>query len=144
MAEVWTTLEVVREQCWLNNLIASHEWSESPPKIDASELQGIAGLQSGKFLSIPTQMTISTGATLPSALLQFPVPSQGGVPPIVQFMVSYDPNAKRGTHVQFGSLDPKLSVLNTLDIYKDQVDEVVRRAGPLAAVGWLHTQLRFK
>ncbi|KAG8777299.1 hypothetical protein FRC12_000444 [Ceratobasidium sp. 428] len=144
MAEVWTTLEVVREQCWLNNLIASHEWSESPPKIDAPELQGIAGLQSGKFLSIPTQMTISTGATLPSALLQFPVPSQGGVPPIVQFMVSYDPNAKRGTHVQFGSLDPKLSVLNTLDIYKDQVDEVVRRAGPLAAVGWLHTQLRFK
>ncbi|KAG9115772.1 hypothetical protein FRC07_007507 [Ceratobasidium sp. 392] len=142
MAEVWTTLEIVREQCWLNNLIASHEWSDSPQKVDAPEAQGIAGLQSGKFLSIPTQMTISVGATLPSVLLQFPVPSKGTVPPIIQLMVSYDPNAMRGTHVQFGTLDSKLSVSGTLDVYKDQVDEVVRRAGPLAAVGWLHAQMR--
>ncbi|KAG8713621.1 hypothetical protein FRC08_013026 [Ceratobasidium sp. 394] len=142
MAEVWTTLEIVREQCWLNNMIAAHEWSETPQKIDAPEPQGIAGLQSGKFLSIPTQLTTSVGATPPFALLQFPVPSKGGVPPIVQFMVSYDSSAIRGTRIQFGSLDPKLLVSDTLDIYRDQVDEVVRRAGPLAAVGWLHAQLR--
>jgi hypothetical protein len=96
----------------------------------------------GKFLSIPTQMTISVGSAPPSVLLQFPIPSKGGVPPIIQLMVSYDPTATRGTHVQFGSLDPKVSVSDTLDVYKDQVDEVVRRAGPLAAVGWLHAQLR--
>jgi hypothetical protein len=64
------------------------------------------------------------------------------VPSIIQLMVSYDPTATRGTHVQFGSLDLGVSVSGTLDVYKDQVDEVVRRAGPLAAVGWLHAQLR--
>ncbi|QRV82642.1 hypothetical protein RhiJN_10657 [Ceratobasidium sp. AG-Ba] len=142
MAEVWTTLEIVREQCWLNSMIASYDWHESPPKIDEPEPQGISSLQSGQFFSIPTQMTLSVGAAPPSVLLQFPIPSRGSVPPIVQFMVSYDSTATRGTRVQFGSLDPKLSVADTLDVYKDQLDEVFRRAGPLAAVGWINAQLR--
>lgn len=86
-------------------------------------------------------MTISTGPA-PFALLQFPIPSKSGVPSVVQFMVSYDPTALRGTHIQFGSLDPNVSIPDTLEIFKDQMDEVVRRAGPLAAVGWLHAQLR--
>lgn len=95
----------------------------------------------GKFLSIPTQMNISTGSSPPSLLLQFPIPAKGSVPSVVQLMVSYDPTANRGTRVQFGSLDSKVSVSETLGRFEDQVDEVVRRAGPLAAVGWIHAQL---
>ena len=103
----------------------------------------------GKFLSIPTQLSISTGPASPSVLLQFPIPpkrapnsNQAPVPSVVQLMVTYDPTASRGTHVQFGSLDPHVNIAETLDGFRDQVDEVVRRAGPLAAVGWLHAQLR--
>ncbi|KAJ1305828.1 hypothetical protein OPQ81_010555 [Rhizoctonia solani] len=122
MAEVWTILEIVREQ--------------------SLEAPGLANLLSGKFLSIPTQMNISTGSTPLSLLLQFPIPRKGGVPSVVQFMVSYDPSATRGTHIQFGTLDSKLPVTETLGRFEDQIDEVVRRAGPLAAVGWLHAQLK--
>ncbi|GAB1525719.1 hypothetical protein RhiTH_008883 [Rhizoctonia solani] len=97
---------------------------------------------SGKFLSIPTQMNISTGSAPLSLLLQFPVPCKGGVPSVVQLMASYDPTAPRGTRIQFGALDSKLPVTETLGQFENQVDEVVRRAGPLAAVGWLHAQLK--
>jgi hypothetical protein len=96
----------------------------------------------GKFLSIPTQMNVSTGSAPLSLLLQFPVPCKGGVPSVVQLMVSYDPSVARGTRIQFGALDSKLPVTETLGRFEDQVDEVVRRAGPLAAVGWLHAQLK--
>ncbi|KDN41365.1 hypothetical protein RSAG8_07480, partial [Rhizoctonia solani AG-8 WAC10335] len=145
MAEVWATLEIVREQCWLNNIVASYVWEDTPPQhTEAPEAAGtgLANLLSGKFLSIPTQMNISTGSTHLSLLLQFPIPSKGGVPSVVQFMVSYDPTATRGTRIQFGTLESKLPVTETLGRFEDQVDEVVRRAGPLAAVGWLHAQLK--
>ncbi|CAE7085672.1 unnamed protein product [Rhizoctonia solani] len=143
MAEVWTALEIVREQCWLNNIVTSYVWEDTPPyHNEAPEATGLANLLSGKFLSIPTQMNISTGSAPLSLLLQFPIPSKGGVPSVVQFMVSYDPTATRGTRIQFGTLDSKLPVTETLGQFEDQVDEVVRRAGPLAAVGWLHAQLK--
>lgn len=143
MAEVWTVLEIVREQCWLNNIVTSYAWGDAPPQYtEAPEAPGLANLLSGRFLSIPTQMNISTGATPLSLLLQFPIPSKGGIPAVVQLMVSYDPTAARGTRIQFGTLDSKLSVPETLGQFEDQVDEVVRRAGPLAAVGWLHAQLK--
>ncbi|CAE6421154.1 unnamed protein product [Rhizoctonia solani] len=143
MAELWTVLEIVREQCWLNNIVTSYVWEDTPPQhTEAPEAPGLANLLSGKFLSIPTQMNISTGSTPLSLLLQFPIPSKGGIPSVVQFMVSYDPIATRGTRIQFGTLDSKVSVSETLGRFEDQVDEVVRRAGPLAAVGWLHAQLK--
>ncbi|KEP49872.1 hypothetical protein V565_091260 [Rhizoctonia solani 123E] len=143
MAEVWTTLEIVREQCWLNNIVTSYVWEDTPPQhTGAPKATGLANLLSGKFLSIPTQMNISTGSTPMSLLLQFPTPSKTGVPFVVQLMVSYDPTATRGTRIQFGTLDSKLSVTETLGRFEEQVDEVVRRAGPLAAVGWLHAQLK--
>ncbi|KAG8763577.1 hypothetical protein FRC11_001470 [Ceratobasidium sp. 423] len=143
MAEVWTTLEIVREQCWLNNIVASYGWDDTPPQhTEAPEAPGLANLLSGKFLSIPTQMNISTGSTPLSLLLQFPIPSKGGVPSVVQLMVLYDPTATRGTRIHFGTLDSIFPVTETLGRFEDQVDEVVRRAGPLAAVGWLHAQLK--
>ncbi|CAE6387799.1 unnamed protein product [Rhizoctonia solani] len=143
MAEVWSILEIVREQCWLNNTIASYVWEETPPQhIETPEAPGLANLLSGKFLSIPTQMNISTGSAPLSLLLQFPVPYKGGIPSVVQLMVSHDPSAARGTRIQFGALDSKLPVPETLGRFEDPVDEVVRRAGPLAAVGWLHAQLK--
>ncbi|QRW24141.1 amino acid permease [Rhizoctonia solani] len=144
MAEVWTILEIVREQCWLNNTISSYVWEETPQHTDTLEAPGLENLLSGKFLSIPTQMNISTGSAPLSLLLQFPVPCKGGVPSVVQLMASYDPTAPRGTRIQFGALDSKLPVTETLGQFENQVDEVVRRAGPLAAVGWLHAQLKAK
>ncbi|KAG8729492.1 hypothetical protein FRC10_003859, partial [Ceratobasidium sp. 414] len=67
-----------------------------------------------------------TPTFMSSRVLDIPVgvPSKGRVPLIVQLVVSYDLPAMRGTRIQFGSLDPKLSVPNTLNIYRDLVDEV--------------------
>ncbi|CUA70431.1 Receptor-type tyrosine-protein phosphatase eta [Rhizoctonia solani] len=147
MAEVWTTLEIVREQTWLNNIVTSYAWEDIPPEYtEAPKATGLANLLSGvcyltsvkyilmsqlrtglkgQFLSIPTQMNVSTGSAPLSLLLQFPIPSKGGVPSVVQFMVSYDPTATRGTGIQFGTLDSKLSVTETLGRFEDQVDEVM-------------------
>lgn len=86
-------------------------------------------------------MAVSVDSTL-SLQLQFPIPSRGRVPPVVEFIVSYDPTAIRGTRIEFRSLDPKVSATELLGRFHDEVDEVVRRAGPLGAVGWIHAQLR--
>ncbi|CAE6484055.1 unnamed protein product [Rhizoctonia solani] len=117
MTEVWTTLEIVREQTWLNNIVTSYAWEDIPPEYtEAPKATGLANLLSG---SAPL-----------SLLLQFPIPSKGGVPSVVQFMVSYDPTATRGTRIQFGTLDSKLSVTETLGRFEDQVDEVSHQSEP--------------
>ncbi|KAF8750677.1 hypothetical protein RHS01_09105 [Rhizoctonia solani] len=121
MAEVWTILEIVREQCWLNNTISSYVWEETPQHTDTLEAPGLENLLSGKFLSIPTQMNISTGSAPLSLLLQFPVPCKGGVPSVVQLMASYDPTAPRGTRIQFGALDSKLPVTETLGQFETRL-----------------------
>ncbi|ELU45125.1 hypothetical protein AG1IA_00846 [Rhizoctonia solani AG-1 IA] len=141
MAEVWTILEVGLAPGLGYRVVLSFSRSFGN-NVDTLEAPGLENLLSGKFLSIPTQMNISTGSAPLSLLLQFPVPCKGGVPSVVQLMASYDPTAPRGTRIQFGALDSKLPVTETLGQFEDQVDEVVRRAGPLAAVGWLHAQLK--
>jgi hypothetical protein len=86
-------------------------------------------------------MGILASSPLSSLLLQFPVASKGGVPTVIELVVSYDPASTRGTRTHFRSLDQE-PVPEMIGRFGDQVDEVVRRAGPIAAVGWVHAQLR--
>ncbi|KAF8813664.1 hypothetical protein BYT27DRAFT_6350544 [Phlegmacium glaucopus] len=153
MKEVWGILEVVREQCWLNEILLGCTWttegSQQPEEenIQDESIPTEADLQailSGTFTPyrIPVNVTLPSGNTTDNlfgpAELDFPPPSRPKIvmtsperPPIsglVEITVTHDETKPRGISVEIqGAMGS--------DLKPADLEEICRRGGTLGLPG---------
>jgi len=151
--EVWGILEVVREQCWLNEILLGCNWTtEDSQQAGEGNIQDdsvpteedLQAVLSGTFTPyrIPVNVTLPSGSATDSLFgpteLDFPSPSRPKIvmtsperPPIsglVEITVTHDETKPRGISVEIqGAMGS--------DLKPTDLEEICRRGGTLGLPG---------
>ncbi|RDB24907.1 hypothetical protein Hypma_008046 [Hypsizygus marmoreus] len=158
MKEVWGVLEVVREQCWLNEILASSQWKaegltdqtdESPQDSEATEdeLQAIlTGNLTPRKIPVNVFLPSSNNATdvlfetpdldsisIPQMQIRRPKivmtsPERPPMSGLVEIAVAYDETRPRGVVVEI------LGAMGS-DLESNALEEICRRGGTLGLPG---------
>ncbi|TFY69718.1 hypothetical protein EVG20_g3037 [Dentipellis fragilis] len=162
MREVWAIMEIVREQCWLNEALKACNWSveglTNPSAEDATstEKEGapnedeLQALLDGTFMprKLPVNVYLPSSPvphpTLPSSAL-FPSPSttpprilltlpeRAPISGLVNILIEYDSAKPRGVSLQVqGAVGVDLSI--------ESLEETVRRGGIWGVPGKIWTK----
>ncbi|KAJ6603126.1 hypothetical protein B0H10DRAFT_648335 [Mycena sp. CBHHK59/15] len=124
MKEVWGILEVVREQCWLNEILLSCHWTTEGILAEADELptaeseatEGeLQAVLSGTMIprKIPVNVSLPRGPdplfssdlesmALPRARILMTSPERPPISGVVEMSVAYDETRPRGVSVELG------------------------------------------
>ncbi|KAH8827928.1 hypothetical protein DL96DRAFT_1463476 [Flagelloscypha sp. PMI_526] len=164
MKQVWAILEVVREQCWLNNTLSNVNWSsgglpvEASPDdimddVDEEELQAILSgvLRQIKPLHVPVTITIPppprpAQQTFDDLSSITPAPTPANRPKLVMTSPEKPPsNGMIEVVVTYDETKPKGVAVelssgvasNASNLSADMMEEIVRRGGVLSLVGRL-------
>ncbi|KAJ7039222.1 hypothetical protein C8F04DRAFT_1087546 [Mycena alexandri] len=153
MKEVWGILEVVREQCWLNEILLGCQWttegitnSEDLPadETDATEDE-LQAVLTGSLIprKIPVNVSLPQRPdplfdptldtmTIPSVDRRTRVlmtcPERPPISGVVEITVAYDETRSRGVSVE-------LSGAMGCDLKPDSLEEIARRGGALGLSG---------
>ncbi|THV06767.1 hypothetical protein K435DRAFT_743329 [Dendrothele bispora CBS 962.96] len=155
MREVWGVLEVVREQCWLNETLSACKWSTEGLKFGVNESQGDEGateeeleaVLSGTMVprKIPVNVTMPLHHSIPESLFEAPgldtmsvnrcrprivmtSPERPPISGLVEIAVTYDERRPRGLSVDInGAMG--------VDFTADALEEICRRGGTLGLSG---------
>ncbi|KAJ7128904.1 hypothetical protein C8R43DRAFT_683610 [Mycena crocata] len=150
MKEVWGILEVVREQCWLNEILLGCHWTTEGITMDADELpvdnsdateDELQAVLSGSMIprKIPVNVSLPQRSDLLFApALSAPVeratrilmtcPERPPISGVVKITVAYDETRPRGVSVELrGAMG--------CDLKTDTLEEIVRRGGTLGLSG---------
>ncbi|KAK7035222.1 hypothetical protein VNI00_011989 [Paramarasmius palmivorus] len=151
MKEAWGVLEVVREQCWLNETLLSCQWSpeglnlssEQPPQdIEVNE-DVLQAVLDGTFKprKIPVNVSLPSGATDPlfdsrdldsmtrmRPRIVMTSPERPPISGLVEINVSYDETKPRGISVD-------VSGAMGADLKPETMEEICRRGGVLSLPG---------
>ncbi|KAJ7072545.1 hypothetical protein C8F01DRAFT_973867 [Mycena amicta] len=161
MREVWAILEVVREQCWLNEILLGCHWStegladatdEVPTDdTDATEDELMAVLNGTMTpRKIPVNVSLPQRAdaafdpsldpiNMPSVdrrtRILMSCPERPPISGVVEITVAYDETRSRGVSVE-------LSGAMGCDIKSETLEEIVRRGGALGLAGriWANSE----
>ncbi|KAF8230172.1 hypothetical protein L208DRAFT_1283223 [Tricholoma matsutake] len=155
MKEVWGILEVVREQCWLNELLVGCQWTAEslktvafhPQETEATE-EELQAVLSGKLMprKIPVNVFLPSHNIVTDSLFETPdldaipqmqhrrpkiimtSPEQPPISGLVEITVTYDEARPRGVVVE-------VSGAMSSDIKLDVLEEICRRGGTLGLSG---------
>lgn len=156
MKEVWGILEVVREQCWLNELLTSCDWTtdkllDNTPEVTTGiestedELQTIlAGNITPTKIPVNVYLPVSPieffGLDMPISRCRgtrvvMTSPERPPISGLMEITVTYDETRPRGIAVN-------VSGAMGADIKLDVLEEISRRGGTLGLPGrvWAKTQ----
>ncbi|KAJ7755727.1 hypothetical protein DFH07DRAFT_743050 [Mycena maculata] len=149
MKEVWGILEVVREQCWLNEILLGCHWTTEGITMDADdlpvdesdateeELQAV--LSAGSMIPRKIPVNVSLPAR-PDPLFEsmsmvdrrtrilMTCPERPPMSGVVEITVAYDETRPRGVSVE-------LSGAMGCDMKPDTLEEISRRGGALGLSG---------
>ncbi|KAK1229192.1 hypothetical protein PQX77_007764 [Marasmius sp. AFHP31] len=158
MKEVWGVLEVVREQCWLNETLLSCQWSPEGIKLNTSNTLSAREPEVGVTedvlqavlqgtlppRKIPVNVSIPNSSTDPifvsedlvsmsMAKMQKPrimmsSPERPPISGLVDITVTYDENQPRGVGVE-------VSGAMGADLRTEALEEICRRGGTLSLPG---------
>jgi len=154
MKEVWGILEVVREQCWLNEILLGCHWTTEGIAIDAEEMpvdetdateDELQAVLSGTFIprKIPVNVFLPQrpdplfdpgleSMTMASVdrrtRIAMTCPERPPISGVVEITVAYDETRPRGVSVE-------LSGAMGCDLKADTLEEISRRGGTLGLSG---------
>ncbi|KAF8170244.1 hypothetical protein K438DRAFT_1854278 [Mycena galopus ATCC 62051] len=154
MKEVWGILEVVREQCWLNEILLSCQWTTEGISKDADEvpvdeseatedeLQTVlTGTLTPRKIPVnlslpqrpdplfdPTLDTITIPPVDRRTRILMTSPERPPISGVVEITVAYDETKSRGLSVE-------LSGAMGCDMKADTLEEIARRGGALGLAG---------
>ncbi|KAG8935104.1 hypothetical protein FRC03_002589 [Tulasnella sp. 419] len=138
MNEVWAILQVVQQQCWLNELMRCFEWkqpgdisSTSDPTAGEELLHVTGGFEPS---TIPVQIAIATSTLNVAVRFTMPLPRPGL--PILSFSVVHDIRTPRGCRVEFETAPNDLDII-TLTAWGTSIEEIIRRGGAACLAGWI-------
>ncbi|KAI0062844.1 hypothetical protein BV25DRAFT_1915595 [Artomyces pyxidatus] len=132
MTEVYAILEIVREQCWLNEIITGCEWTTEglahAPDNDSSDVSEdeLQAVLNGTYtpIKIPVNVYLPPAA----AALVLSSPEHPPIPGLVDIAIAYDASRPRGIAVDVrGAMGA--------DIHVDILEEAVRRGGAFGLPG---------
>nr|GAT57759.1 predicted protein [Mycena chlorophos] len=161
MKEVWAILEVVREQCWLNEVLLGCPWKtegiadkaddlpdeESDPTEDEL-LAVLSGTLKPRKIPVNVSLPHRTDAVFDPSLdpismpsvdrrtrLLMTCPERPPISGVVEITVAYDETRSRGVSVEVAGAMGS-------DIESETLEEIVRRGGALGLAGriWAHSQ----
>ncbi|KIY65037.1 hypothetical protein CYLTODRAFT_424686 [Cylindrobasidium torrendii FP15055 ss-10] len=149
MKEVWGVLEIVREQCWLNEILLGYDWTpEGPPSADAddtteateAEVQAIlTGTFQPRKIPVSIKLPMDYGAVPPSPegsidqvqtyrpAILMSAPERTPLPGLVKISVVYDETRPRGVEVKVQALNANFEV--------EKLEEACRRGAALGLAG---------
>ncbi|KAK7057414.1 hypothetical protein R3P38DRAFT_3252526 [Favolaschia claudopus] len=154
MKEVWGILEVVREQCWLNEILLSCHWTTEGITKDADlvavdetdatedELQAVlTGSMAPRKIPVnvslperpdplfdPTLDTISIPPVDRRTRILMTCPERPPISGVVEITVAYDETKSRGVSVE-------LSGAMGCELNSDTLEEIARRGGAFGLAG---------
>ncbi|KAJ7647522.1 hypothetical protein FB45DRAFT_893657 [Roridomyces roridus] len=155
MKEVWGILEVVREQCWLNEILLGCHWTTEGITMDADDLpvdesdateEELQAVLSGTV--IPRKIPVSVYLPQrPDPLFDMPsvdrrtrilmtCPERPPMSGVVEVTVAYDETRTRGVSVEVnGAMG--------CDLKRDVLEEIARRGGTLGLPGrvWANSRV---
>ncbi|KAK7472915.1 hypothetical protein VKT23_001020 [Stygiomarasmius scandens] len=155
MKEVWGVLEVVREQCWLNETLSACSWSTEGLKSGEDNSQGdeeateeeLEAMLSGTMMprKIPVNVSVPMHTSVPDSIFEAPgldsmsvsrnrprivmtSPERPPISGLVEISVNYDETRSRGVSVDInGAMG--------VDLAPETLEEICRRGGTLGLSG---------
>ncbi|KAI0044331.1 hypothetical protein FA95DRAFT_1497228 [Auriscalpium vulgare] len=131
LKEVYGILEIVREQCWLNEILTGCDWTpeglleetvDESQEATEDELQAILN---GTYP--PIKMPVNVYLPTASALV-LSCPEHPPIPGLIDIVIAYDASRPRGV-----AIDVRGAM--SADIHVDVLEEAVRRGGAFGLPG---------
>ncbi|KAJ7188498.1 hypothetical protein C8R46DRAFT_1157516 [Mycena filopes] len=131
MKEVWGILEVVREQCWLNEILLGCQWTTEGITMQGEDLPADETDATEDELQ-----AVLTGSLTPRKIpvndrrtrILMTCPERPPISGVVEITVAYDETRSRGVAVE-------LSGAMGCDLKPDTLEEIARRGGALGLAG---------